>query len=328
MNLIEIHQKFPEEIHAVMHFEKLRFGKKIKCVYCESTNIGKRQADLRFHCWTCRKSFSVASGTLLHGTKVPLKTWLTAFAIITNAKKGLSALQLKRDLGVSYPTAFEMYHKIRDFMREKNIDKIDNKELEGVLEMDETYVGGKPRKSGKMLLSKGEKKGYENKLKHLKKEGFNVSEGKYKKNVPLVPSKRGRGTLKTPVVGIVSRNGDVIADVVQHITSSELKEMVDRNVNKKESVLITDALPAYKKLDKIIEHIVIDHQKMWSYKGLNTNSIESFWAIIKRGIIGQYHQVSVRYLSDYVNEYVFKYNNRDKEDKMFDILCKEAIKTQ
>lgn len=326
MNLIEIHEKFPDEIQAVKHFEKLRFGKKILCIYCESDNIGKRQKDLRFHCWDCRKSFSVASGTFLHGTKVPLKTWLIAFAIISNAKKGLSALQLKRDLGVSYPTAFYMYRKIRDFMKDKNIENIDTKELEGVLEMDETYIGGKPRPGAKMYLTDSAKKLYDKQIKHLTGEGYKIAEGKYKKNIPLIPTKRGRGTSKTPVVGIVERNGTVIAEVTKHITAHELRHLVEKNVNKHKSVLLTDALPAYNKMDAIIKHIVIDHTKLWSYKGLNTNTMESFWAIIKRGIIGQYHQVSIKRLPDYVNEFVFKYNNRDKEGDMFDILCKEAIK--
>jgi hypothetical protein len=126
------------------------------------------------------------------------------------------------------------------------------------------------------------------------------------------------------VTGIVQRNGDVIAEVMTNLKYPELKKMVEKYVREDESVLITDQYRGYSKMNAIIDHIAIDHQRLYSYRGVNTNSIESFWAIVKRGIIGQYHQVSARHLPNYIAEFVFKYNNR-KDDDMFDTLVKNSM---
>jgi len=318
MNLIDIADKFPNELDTVKYFEKLRWGKKITCAYCDSANVGQRQKDFRFFCKDCNRSFSVTTGTYLHDTRLPLKRWMFCIVLIIQAKKGLSALQLSRDLGVHYETAWKMYKKIRECLNDADI------KLDGIVEMDETYIGGKPRKAAKMLISKNQMAYYDKKLKELSPP-FHFSEGKYKKPHRLVPSKRGRGTDKTPVTGIVQRNGDVIAEVMKHLTSVQLRKMVEKHVNEKDSVIITDQYPGYNKLDSIIEHIKIDHHKMWSYRGINTNTIESFWAILKRAIVGQYHHVSTKYLPDYVMEVVFKYNHREDEGKMFKIICKKLI---
>ncbi|MBN4049689.1 IS1595 family transposase [Bacteroidales bacterium AH-315-N07] len=195
-------------------------------------------------------------------------------------------------------------------------------ELEGILEMDETYVGGKPRKKAPYLLSKAEKR----KLRTLS-ESYDIQEGKYKKPYKKELPKRGRGTGKIPIVGIVERDGNVIAKVMRNLTSINLKDMVKKNVDKEESMVITDSYRGYNKLSRIVEHIKLDHKRYYSYKGINTNTIESFWAIIKRGITGQYHQVSLKYLPDYINEFVFKYNNR-KEDDMFITLVRNSMENK
>ena len=158
MNLIEISNKFPTEKDAVIFFERKRWGKKTKCAYCESEKLHARTEDHRVKCRACGSSSSVTVGTKLQGTKIPLKTWLYAIALISDAKKGVSALQLQRNLGVSYPTAWAMYHKIRDFMvlENKGID-----ELENIVEMDETFIGGKPRK-GAETKSLTQKKQFKN----------------------------------------------------------------------------------------------------------------------------------------------------------------------
>ncbi len=318
MNLIEINNEFPTELDCVQHLEKTRWGKKPRCAYCNSITLGKRQKDNRFTCKSCRKTSSVTTGTYLHRTRVPLKTWFYAFAIITDAKKGVSAKQLERNLGVSYPTAWKMYMTIRELMVE------DNGKLDGVVEMDETYIGGKPRKNAKMMLSETQKENLDLKLHDLKSD-FNITEGQYKKKYPKVKPKRGRGTTKISVVGIVQRDGNVVAEVMENLSARNLKKMVQDNVNENESIIVTDEYSGYNRLSDIIEHVKIDHQKMWSYKGINTNSIESFWAIIKRGITGQYHQVSPKYLPNYVAEFVFKYNNRH-EDDMFETLVENSMK--
>lgn len=143
MNLIEISERFPDEKKAVAHFEKVRWGKTIKCPYCKGSKYSKHDWQFRRKCHVCNRTFSVTVGTQLHHTRVPLKTWLYGISVITDAKKGMSALQLQRNLNVSYPTAFKMYHKIRDLMALET-NKPD--QLEGIVEIDETYIGGKPRR--------------------------------------------------------------------------------------------------------------------------------------------------------------------------------------
>jgi len=331
MNLVEINNKFPTELAAIKYFEKIRWGNKIICPYCNYERDNKKRTnDARLRCDNCNKSYSVTVNTNLHNTRLPLKTWLMSFAIICNAKKGLSALQLKRDLGVNYETAFNMYHKLRDLMAmdNKTID-----ELDGIVEMDETYVGAKrPRlnNNGKRTLEKIEftlAKETDQKIKEYKEAGFSF---KAKRGNPAYVDpdvKRGKGTKKTPVVGIVERDGNVIAEVMKHVNGANLKAMVQRCVDEDRSILITDENPDYNKVDRIIERIKINHKELYSYKGVNTNSIESFWAFIKRQIMGQHHHVSPEYLPLYVAETVFKYNNR-KDDDMFETLVINSMKNK
>ncbi len=136
-------KNFPQEINRIEYAETIRFEKKVKCAYCDSKDLTARRPDHRHKCKGCNKSTAVTVNTHLHNTRIPLKTWFYAVSVITDAKKGISALQLQRNIDVSYPTAFKLYHKLRALMMEEN-KQID--ELSGIVEMDELYVGGKPRK--------------------------------------------------------------------------------------------------------------------------------------------------------------------------------------
>jgi transposase-like protein len=313
MNLLQLSEEFKELVTVYDYFENVRWGNKINCPICGHDRVSKRYANYQRHCPKCRGRFSVTTNTYLHDTRMSLKRWLFAFAVISDAKKGISALQLQRNLGIHYESAWSMYHRIREIMQDGE------RELDGIVEMDETYVGGKPRKyqSAKYGIIKPNPE-LDKRIKELK-EDFDFSNNAKPKKALTENAPRGRGTSKTPVVGIVKRNGDVVAEVMQNTGAKELKEMVLKHVDIDNSVLLTDEYKGYKGLEKVIEHIKIDHSKYYSYKGLNTNSIESFWAIIKRGIMGQFHQVSVEYLPKYVDEFCFKYNNR-KHDDMFETL--------
>jgi transposase-like protein len=245
-----------------------------------------------------------------------------AFALITDAKKGISAKQLERNLGIHYETSWAMYHKIRKLMDE------DTGELDDIVEIDETYVGGKPRPQaipGKYKQTKKEK--LDKQIKKLEEKhdvDFINPDAQKKKAATNV--KRGRGTKKIPVVGIVERDGNVVAQVMRSLTYKNLKAMVQKHVEEEESILVTDEYRGYNKLTSIIDKISIEHQKkVYSYKGVNTNTIESFWAIIKRGLIGQFHHVDAKYLPNYVQEFVFKFNNR-KVDDMFETLVVNSMK--
>jgi transposase-like protein len=313
MTIVQIADTFVTETEVTDYFEYVRWGKKPICCHCGSKNSSKRSLDFRYFCKDCRMRYSVTTNTYLHHTRLSLRTWLFAFALVTDAKKGISALQLQRNLGMTYKTAWSMYHQIREIMTDGGIT------LGGVVEMDETYVGGKPRKFQSTKFGEPIYNEYlEEKLDKLGMR-FEFKNSAIKKNGLLEDAPRGRGTSKTPVVGIVQRNGNVVAEVMQKTNWKNFKAMVQKYVDMEDSVLMTDQFKGYDRFDAIIEHIKIDHSKMYSYKGLNTNTIESFWAIVKRGIIGQYHSISDKYLPNYIDEFCFKYNNR-KYDDMFETL--------
>ncbi len=321
MNLIEIAEKFPTDFDSIRFFEKFRWRKGVVCPHCDSPLVSPRQADYRFKCRECRRSFSVTTNTYLHQTHIPLRTWMFAFSVISDAKKGLSSLQLQRNLGISYQTAFDMAHTIRDIMSEEKIHLLDD-----VVEMDESYIGGKPRKPNiKKELTESGKEYLINRTKEVKALGFNLKALKGNTAKVDLNTKRGRGSQKLiPVTGIVQRDGAVIAEVMSSLGAKKLEEMVKKHVAMADALLITDTYKGYARMKKIIEHIKIDHSKLYSYNGVNTNTIESFWAIVERGIFGQYHHVSLKYLPKYVVEFCFKYNNRNYDD-MFETLVKASM---
>lgn len=171
MNIVEIFNRFPSQDSCIKHLEKIRWPNGPVCPYCfEEKQISKQKNESRHHCNSCNTSFSVTVNTIFHDTKVPLQKWFLAIMLMLNAKKGLSAKQIERDINVTYKTAWYMCMRIRRAM-------LDQKPmLMGIIEMDETYVGGRPRKTN-------DKK-------------------------PTQYNKRGRGTKKIPVVGMVERGKD------------------------------------------------------------------------------------------------------------------------
>jgi transposase-like protein len=323
MNIIEISEKFTDELKATEYFEQARWKGKTTCPYCNLSNTGIRNKDFRFHCKGCNKSFSVTTNTNIHDTRLTLKQWLFAFSIVSDAKKGLSALQLQRNLNISYPTAWSMYHRIRDLMSIEN----DGITLNDVVELDAKQIDVSMRKC------QAEKKGTPEHIPELdkakakfEKKGFEFKEGDYKKPCKTGNQKRGEGASPLKIGGVAERDGNVIAHVIKNTTFSELRKLIDKHVSKsrKETVLMTDEQRGNLKFKKIMNQIIIDHSKMYSYRGLNTNTIESFWAIIERQIVGQHHHVDIEYLEKYVAETVFKFNNR-KEDDMFETLVKLSM---
>lgn len=323
MNIIEIANKYPTEIDAIKHFEKIRWSEGVICPYCNSKEIFNRASDFRWHCKKCKKSFSVKTETKIHDTRLPLKTWLFAFCIISNAKKGLSAKQLERDLNIDYKTAWTMYHKIRDLMSIEN----DAIKLDGIVELDTKQMDVSMRKC------QAEKKGtpkvipeLDNAKQKFEAKGFEFKEGDYKKPCKVGNQKRGLGASDLKMSGVVERNGNVVAEVIKNTSYSELKKIINAHVDKskKATVLMTDEGKGNLKFKSIMNQIIIDHKKLYSYKGLNTNTIESFWAFIERQVVGQHHHVDLDYLDKYLAETVFKFNNR-KDDDMFETLVKLSM---
>ena len=224
--------------------------------------------------------------------------WLFAINLVLIARKGISGLQLLRELGMkSYKGAFRMLKLIRAAMgTETHKDA-----FEAIVEIDETYVGGKPRKE-------------------------NTHKGKKTKK-----SKRGRGTNKTPVVGVLERNSGRIHAVIampnkegKKLSGKQLLSILDE-VCKKNTTVMTDQLSSYGILDGKTEkkyvHVKVDHSMTYSLgDGKHTNGIESCWAILKRGVYGIYHHVSVKHLQEYVDEFCYRLNHRDIESAWTHLL--------
>jgi transposase-like protein len=284
MNIIQVFKKFPTQESCIEYLEQKRWGDTPICPYCESTNTNNLKKELRHHCNGCRKSFSVTIKTIFHDTRLPLQKWFLALCLVLNARKGISSCQLGRDIEVRQPTAWSMMRRIRNAMK-------DNGELlSGIVEMDETYIGGKPRKKNK-----------------TDDDDFH--------------NPRGRGTKKECVVGMIERDGKVKTTVQKRLRFTDLKKIVDTNIDVLKSTLLTDDFKGYKPFKKVMPHYSVNHSKgEYSRNGINTNSIESFWAIVKRGMFGQFHWVSKGYLATYLNEFCWRFNNKDNENNFDDLV--------
>ena len=275
MNLITIFSRFPDQEACIEHLEGVRWPTEAHCPHCASVHVA-RKADTdrvgRWNCHDCKSSFNVLSGTIFQKTKVPLQKWFLAIGLMVNAKKSLSSWQLSRDLDVSQPTALFMQQRIRAAMAADQAPL-----LQGIVEADETYVGGKPR---------------------------------YR----LKTNKRGRGTDKTPIIGAIERNGKVAAQVADDTTGRSILSFIKRNVDRDGSILISDEYGAYHNVRKHMPHFVINHSRGWVDGEIHTNTIEGFWALIKRAWYGSHHHYTKRFMPLFVAESCWKYNHRRTEN--------------
>lgn len=282
MNLIEVMERFPDQESCIEHLERIRWSSTPCCLLCGSLNIrGKKEPTEgrigRWHCRDCKASFKVTHGTVFHGTKIPLQKWFLAISLILNAKKGISSYQLQRDLDLNQKTAWFILTRIRTEMA----DKVNSILLHGIIEADETYIGGKPRKPNK-------------------REDFK-------------PSKRGRGTDKIAIIGAVARDGEVVAEVAKGLNGRDILEFIRRVVKTKESELMTDEYHAYNTLGSELQHHVINHQVQFAEGDKHTNTIEGFWSLLKRAWYGSHHHYQTGYTPLYVAERCYLYNNRHRE---------------
>ena len=292
MNLKQLHKDFGTQKKCVAYLEKIRWGKNPTCANCESTSVSKRKEGIRWHCNSCRKDFSVLMGTIFEGTRLPLPQFFQAMFIMNNAKMGISASEISRAVGIKYNTAWYVCHRVRCAMINNEL------RLEGFVEFDEAYMGGKARKQ---------------------KSAINEP------NLARITSKRGRGTSKVSVVGAVERKGKVYVKIIEKLTSRNLLAMLKKVVKTNESVVITDDFRSYKAFDDEVEHITIKHSEGYG-KGIRTiNTIEGFWSIIKNGIKGSFRSVSKKYLPFYLAEFSYKYNNRHLQKDAFVQLLKNAV---
>lgn len=273
-----------DESKAVEFIESRRWASGAACPRCGETNVymmcdastGERNKDFRWRCRGCKKMFTVRTGTIFEETRLPLRVWLHCFWRACSSKKGVSALQIKRECNISYKSALFVMHRIRFAVG--SLTGVEPK-LSGTIEADETYCGGKPRNKGPH-------------------------------------NKRGMGTKKTPVFGVVERGGDVRYRVMTNVTSktvaAAIAEMADRS-----SMLMTDESSAYHEVGKVMEggHESVCHSAKEYVRGIvHTNTIEGAFSLIKRGLYGTFHAVSKKHLQKYLNEFEFRYNSREEVD--------------
>jgi transposase-like protein len=263
-------------------FERIRWPYGPVCPHCgsvEATKLeGKAHRAGLYKCKGCAEQFTATVNTILEDSHLPIRTWLMAFAVLCSAKKGVSALQLQRQLNLgSYRTAWHLCHRIRHAMSKEPLSGL----LKGTVEVDETYVGGKPRKE----------------------------HGKPK-------SKRGRGTKKIPVVALVERGGNVRAHKIERVNAKTLKDAIRQNVDRK-SRIMTDEWKSYRGIGKEFEggHETVNHGKGEYVRGdASTNTAESYFALLKRGLVGSFHHVSKQHLDRYCDEFSFRWNHRKRSD--------------
>jgi transposase-like protein len=283
VNLISLIEMFGNDAKCRQGIEHLRWPKGPQCPRCEeaATPVANRDT---FDCDSCHYQFSATSGTIFHDTHLPLWKWFLCTYLLCESRKGMSANQLKRTLGISYKTSWYLCHRIRAAMAEVNPEPLD-----GTVEVDETYVGGKPPKG----------------------------------------SKRGRGTPKEIVIGIRQRGGDLRFFHAQDVKSGTLAKYIKDNVSTDVDVIMTDDFSAYPraiaKAGVLGQHKSINHSLgVYAIGNLHTNTVESAFSLLKRGIMRTWHKISAKHLPAYLDEMTWRFNNR-KNPYLFRDTMKRLI---
>jgi transposase-like protein len=256
VNILDLLKTFQTQEQAVEYLETVRWHGTPVCPYCGSISVGRHASGdrkgQRWQCRDCTRAFAVTVGTIFHGTHIELKNWFLVIALMLNAKKSASAYQIARDLGMRRPTVWSMMHRVRTAMAE---DTNQSQLLHGIVEADEVYIGGKPRKRNKRDDD--------------------------------TPNKRGRGTKKIPVAGVVQRGGRVIAKPAARrgLTSKGLLKFISRFVSPNGAIA-------------------------YAYALTDANTIEGFRSLVKRAWYGSHHHFSRKYMELSISEAAYKYNRR------------------
>lgn len=280
-SVFELTQIFSTEQICIDYLEVMKWSNAPISPFDETSKVYKCKNN-QYRCKNTGKYFNVKTGTMFENSKVSLRKWFMAIWLVTSHKKGISSIQLGKDIGVRQATAWFMLQRIRACFGIEN-----SNELEGIVECDETFIGGK------------------NKNRHKDKKVKN-SQGRSFKD-------------KTPVMGMLQRDGKMNAFVVPDTKRNSIQPLVCRYVNPETTTLISDEWLGYTGLDKYYDHKIIDHSKK-EYVSLqdssvHTNNIEGSWNILKRSVSGMYNHVSKKHLQKYVDEFVYRFNLRKVTDQ-------------
>ncbi|HLF78536.1 MAG TPA: IS1595 family transposase [Dehalococcoidia bacterium] len=295
-DLVKLQRNMLSEADARAMLERIRWPEGVRCISegCEGTEVYRietkpsvrkdgRPVPARhlYKCKTCRKQFSVTKGTIFEDSKIPLTTWISVMYRMCSSKKGVSAFQIHREFGIFYEAAWFMCHRIRWAMTDK-----EHSLLSGIVEADETYVGGKPRG-------------------HAEHIGKNMTRGE---------RMRANWNRKTPVFGMLERGGRVRAMAIPGINKAAAQAQLRKHVDLPHAMLITDEHPMYGGIINSLPHGVIRHSSEYVRGAVHTQGIESFWAGLKRGLYSTFHHVDSGYLNQYVQEFAYRHNTREIQD--------------
>ena len=291
MKLIDVTRQFNTEDECLDYIEKMRWPNgELGCVHCGEAGrvskitreAGKNKRTRIYQCLACGKQFSATSGTIFNDTHLPLTKWFMALALICEAKKGISAKQIERHLGVNYRTAWHLCHRIRAAMQDGGL-------LTGEVEADETYLGARKPRKGRPYVKKD------------------------KKDV---------------VLGMIERGGKLRLVPVKDAKMEILGPALEEHISPGAHTIYTDESAAYaiylqRHFDA--EHKTINHSRTYGMGDTHTNTIENAFSLLKRGIYGTFHRVSVKHLGRYCNEFSFRFNRRGEQLQMFDATLKSIL---
>ena len=280
VNLVNLIERFGTDEKCRAYLTELRWPQGVQCARCQWKGVSKIAERDQYDCNVCRYQFSVTANSVFHDSHLPLWKWFLAIYLMIESKKGISAYQVHRTLKITYKTAWYLCHRIRFAMREVNADK-----LRGIVEIDETYIGG---------AAEGHANAFKNKI---------------------------------CVVGAVQRGGEIRLQVLKARGSANrfsLKQFIAENTAPDIEAIYTDDYIAYRGIgDADTRHETVNHtEKEWVRGDVHTNTVESVWSLLKRGVVGTYHQLSVKHLDAYLDELEHRFNNRDNQFLFRDTLLK------
>ena len=280
MTLVDVINLFDTDEKCREILVRLRWPAGVECPRCKMPAVELATAKQLFYCKDCNYQFTVTAATIFNDSHLPLQKWFLATLLLCEARKGMSANQIKRTLGVSYKTAWYLCHRIRAAMKEA-----DQTMLDGTVEMDETYVGGKNRGGG---------------------QGARLAN-------------------KEVVIGLRQRNGDLRFFHAQDAKSGTLAKYIRENISTDVEVLITDSFPAYKNAvgdadHKTVNHLAGEYVRYENGACVTTNTVESAFSLLKRGIMGSWHKISAKHLPAYLDEMTFRFNRRKSSTLFLDTL--------
>jgi len=285
MTLNDLTQLYSTDETCRALLKKLRWPYGVECLRCKSKKVFELSDYAKFECGECHYQFTVTTQTIFHDTHLPLETWLMAVLLLVEARKGMSANQIKRTLSIgSYKTAWYLCHRIRAAMKQ-----VDAPMLDGTVEMDETYVGGRKRGQGVKAAMKA----------------------------------------KQVVIGIRQRKGDLRFFHATDASSGTLAQYLKENVSQDLEVLVTDDWRGYQNVmanagiegeHKTVNHSAKEYARYENGACITTNTVESAFSLLKRGIMGTWHKISAKHLQSYLDEMTFRFDRRKNPDLFIDTL--------